>query len=223
MGRVNESFPYLRRALEINPNRAAIHYNLGSALLQTGLAREAIAELQKAVEIDPTYAPAYSLAGYALLQLGQVNDSIDQLKKALAIDPNLASAHFNLANSLLQLGRADEAISHLQQALTIDPGDAEAQKNMAWVLATWPEARIRDGARAVKLAESADQLSGGRNPIMGTTLAAAYAEAGRFPEAIKAAEKALQVANDSGAVALAEAIRAQLALYRSGQPFRDKR
>ncbi len=222
-GQVQESFPFLKRALEIEPNRAAVHYNLASAQMQTGLVREATGELRKVVEIDPTNVPAYSLLGNALLQAGRADESLPPLQKALSMDPDYAPAHFNLANTLLHLGRADEAVAHLQQVLTLDPGDAEAQKNMAWVLATWPEARIRNGAQAVELAESADRLTGGRNPIMGTTLAAAYAEAGRFPEAIKAAEDALQVANDSGLVALAEALRAHIALYRSGHPFRDNR
>ena len=223
MGRVNESFPHLQKALELEPNRATIHFNLGNALLQSGLVDEAIVQLEKATEIDPTYVPAYSNLGHALLIKGRVDESLASLQKALEIDPNYISAHFNLANTLLQMGRGDEAVSHLQFVLTIDPDDAEAQKNMAWVLATCPEARIRDGAKAVELAERANQLTKGQNPIMVVTLAAAYAEVGRFPDATKTAEEALRLANDSGNVALAEGIRGHIQLYRSGHPFRDIR
>ena len=223
MGRVKESFPYLQKALEIEPNRAAVQANLGSALLQTGLVDEAIVHLEEALKIDPTNVSTYSTLGYALLQKGQVDQSLASLQRALAIDPNDVAANFNLANTLLQIGRVDDAISHLQKAMAIVPDDAEAQKNMAWVLATWPEARVRDGAKAVELAERANQLTDGRNPIMGATLAAAYAEAGRFPDATKTAESALEMANNSGNVALAELIRGQIALYRAGQPFRDIR
>jgi tetratricopeptide (TPR) repeat protein len=152
-----------------------------------------------------------------------VDESFAYLEKALEIDPNYVTAYFYLANTLLQMGRADEAVSQLQKVLTINPGDAEAQKSMAWVLATWPEARIRNGAKAVELAEHANRLTGGRNPIIGVTLAAAYAETGRFPDAIKAAEGALQLATDSRNMALAEGIREHIELYRSGQPFRDVR
>ena len=222
MGRISESFPHLRKALEINPNYATTHYNLGNASLQTGLVDEAIVHLQKALEIDPTYVPAYSDLGSALLQKGRLEESFARLQRALEIDPDYKAAHFNLANTLLQMGRVDEGVSHLQKVLTIDPRDTEAQKNMAWVLATSPEARIRDGAKAVELAERANQTES-RNPIMGVTLAAAYAETGRFDDAIKTAERALQLASDSGNVALAEGIRAHIALYRSGQPFRDIR
>jgi protein O-mannosyl-transferase len=223
MGRVNESFPYLQKALEIEPNRAAVHYNLGNALLQTGLLDQAVASFKKAVEVDPTYVPAYSNLGRTLLQMGRADESLVYLQKALEIEPDYVAAHFNLANTLLQMRRADEAVSQLQKVLLIDPDDAEAQKNMAWLLATCPETRVRDGAKALKLAERANQLTNGRNPIMGVTLAAAFAETGRFPDAIRTAQNALQLANDSGNVALAELIRAQVALYRAGRPFRDIR
>ena len=132
-------------------------------------------------------------------------------------------ARFNLANTLLQLRRVDEAVSELQKALIISPNNPEAQKNLAWVLATSSDDRIRDGRKAVALARRANELTRGQNPIIGVTLAAAYAEAGRFPEAVIAAEAARQVANDSGNLRLAEAISGYVQLYRSGQPLRDVR
>jgi protein O-mannosyl-transferase len=223
MGRVRDSLPQLEKAAELQPNSAAIQYNWSSALLQIGLADDAFAHLQRAIEIDPTYVPAYSNMGYILLQKGRPAESLEYLEMALRIDPDFISAHFNIANTLLQLGRAAEALSHLQRALAIDPKDAEARKNMAWILATCPDSRIRDGAKAVDFAERANEFTNGRNPVMVVTLAAAYAEAGRFSDALKTAEKALQLANDSGNVVLAEAARAHIALYRSRQPVRDVR
>jgi hypothetical protein len=90
-------------------------------------------------------------------------------------------------------------------------------------LATCPDAHVRDGAKAVELAEQANQAAGGANPIIAATLAAAYAETGRFSEAIKTAEHALPLATASDNAALADGLRGQIRLYRSGQPFRDKR
>jgi len=224
MGRAEESLAHFQRALEIEPNRvASVHYNLGHALLQKGRADEAVSHLEKALKIDPTYLPARGDLGNALLQIGRVEESFAHLQRALEIDPDYIAAHFNLANTLLQMGRVDEAVLHLQKVLTTNPNDPDAQKNMAWVLATWPEARIRDGAKAIELAERANQLAKGQDPIITLTLAAAYAEGGRFPDAIRTAEAALQLATDSGNVALAKGIRAHIALYRSGHPFRDNR
>jgi protein O-mannosyl-transferase len=222
IGRVDEAFVHLQKALELEPNRAAVQYNFGHALLQIGRAEEAIGHLQRALEIEPGNIAARSDLGGALLRLGRIDESLGQLQKALQLDPNYSPAHANLANTLLQMGRTDEALSHLQKILSLDPHDAEAQKNMAWVLATCPDARIRDGQRAVALAEEANRVEGD-NPVMGVTLAAAYAEVGRFAEAINVAERALQLAIESRNEPLADGIRTHLALYRSGQPVRDIR
>jgi protein O-mannosyl-transferase len=222
MGRVDDAFVHLKKALELEPNRAAVQYNFAHALLQIGRVEEATPHLEKALAIDPTNLAARSDLGSALLRLGRVEESLGQLQKALELDPNYSPAHANLANTLLQMGRTNEALAHLQKILRLDPHDAEANKNMAWVLATSPDARIRDGGRAVALAEEADRIERG-NPIIGATLAAAYAEAGRFAEAINVAERALQLAIDSRNEPLADGIRAHLEFYRAGQPVRDIR
>jgi tetratricopeptide (TPR) repeat protein len=211
-----------RDTLDKNPASWMVQNSVAGILLRKGQVVEALGHLQKALESNPNSVVTHTNFGYALLQIGRVNESLAHLQKALDINPNSTAAHSNLANTLLQLGRVDEAVSHLQWVLVVDHHDAEAQKNMAWVLATCPETRIRDGAKAVELAERANQAER-RNPIMGATLAAAYAETGRFGDAIKTAENALHLAVDSGSVALAERIRAQIALYRAGQPFRDIR
>jgi tetratricopeptide (TPR) repeat protein len=146
-----------------------------------------------------------------------------RFQKAASIGPaSDASAAANLGNALQQEGKMDEAIAQYQKALEIDPSNVEARNNMAWVLATWPETRIRDGKKAVELAERADVLTDRVNPIISVTLAAAYAEAGRFPDALKTAERALTLATGQGNAALTTSIRAQIELYQSGSPFRAR-
>ncbi|MFL6519262.1 MAG: tetratricopeptide repeat protein [Chthoniobacterales bacterium] len=206
-----------------NPNSWMAQNSYAVALTSRNRPEEAIAHFQKALEIDPNYVFAYSNLGHALLLVGRVEESAAYLEKALEIDPNDAGTRSNLANTLLQMGRIDEAIAELRRVLALKPDDAEAQKNMAWVLATSPDDRIRDGIKAVELAERANKLTLNRDPIVGTTLAAAYAETGRFADAIRTAEAALKGAEDSGNVVLANAIRAQILLYRSDQPSRDVR
>lgn len=223
LGRVDESFSPLQKALELDPNRPDVRSNLGNALLRTGRLEESIIQLRAALNIKPDYVFALNHLGAALLLAGRADEAVGCLTKAIATDPNYLSARFNLANTLLQLRRVDEAVSELQKALVISPNNPEAQKNLAWVLATSADDRIRDGRKAVALARRANELTRGQNPIIGVTLAAAYAEAGRFSEAVIAAEAARQVANDSGNPRLAEAINGYVQLYRSGQPFRDVR
>jgi hypothetical protein len=91
---------------------------------------------------------------------------------------------------------------------------------MALVLATSPETGMRNGTEAVELAERADNLTGSGSASISATLAAAYAEAGRFPNAVQTARRALQLATDQGNTALADAIRTQIRLYQSGSPYR---
>ena len=223
LGRIEESFSPLQKALELDPNRPDVRANLGNALLRSGRAEEAIVHFRAALSVQPNYLPALNYLGSALLQTGHPDEAFVSLQKAAEIDANYLPVQFNLANTLLQLRRWDEAVAHLRLALTISPNDPEAMKNLAWVLATCPEARIRDGAEAVALAQRANALTGDRNPIFAVTLAAAYAEAGRFSDAVRTGEAALQSASDSGNPTLADAIRGYIELYRSGQPFRDIR
>ncbi len=101
------------------------------------------------------------------------------------------------------------------------PDDVALLNDTAWVLATNPNASIRNGAEAVELAERAVQLSDGREPAVLGTLAAAYAETGRFPEAVQTARKALDLARQQNNQSLAESNRAKIPLYEAGTPFRD--
>jgi tetratricopeptide (TPR) repeat protein len=197
--------------------------DLGQAVYENGMVGEAIAHFQRALEIDPNQASVLSSLGAALLDAGRADESLAQLQKALEIDPRDGNAHYNLANTLLHMGRADDALAHYDIALGIEPNDIQARNNAAWVLATWPDAQIRNGKKAVALAENADAFTNRRNPIIATTLAAAYAETGRFPEAVKTAERALQLATAQGDAERASSIRAQLTVYKSGLPFRDER
>jgi tetratricopeptide (TPR) repeat protein len=144
-------------------------------------------------------------------------------EEALAIEPNFADAHYNLGNLYLQIGDAHEALTHYQRALDTKPDDIQALNNKAWILATWPNSSVRDGLKAVALAEHADSLSSHRNQVVAATLAAAYAEAGRFPEAVRTAERAIQLAAAEGKETRALAIREQLESYKSGNAFRDNR
>jgi tetratricopeptide (TPR) repeat protein len=121
------------------------------------------------------------------------------------------------------MGKANEALSNYERALEIDPNDTEALNNMAWILATWPDALTRDGAKAVELAERADSLTRGESPVASATLAAAYAEAGRFAEAVKTDQRALRLATAEGDAARADSIRTQIEVYQSGAAFRDHR
>jgi tetratricopeptide (TPR) repeat protein len=221
-GHVDEAIAHFQKALQITPDSAEAHNNLGNALFQKGSVDEAIIQYQTALQINPDYAEAYYNLGNVLIQQGSVDEAIAYFQKALQIKPDYAEAHDNLGNALIERGRLSEAITHYQKALEIKPDYPRALNNLAWTLATSPQASLRNGDKAVELAQRANQLTGGENPTILYTLAAAYAEAGRFPEAVETAQRALQLAETQSNTALADAIRSQLKLYQAGLPFHQE-
>jgi tetratricopeptide (TPR) repeat protein len=173
------------------------------------------------VEANPRSFLAHSSLGGILFRKGKTAAALAQYEAALEIEPKFANAHYDIANILLQTGHPAEAIDHYQKFLEILPDSALAQNNLAWVMATSPLASVRNGPRAVAYARRADQLSGGRNPNIISTLAAAYAEAGQFPEAIATAQKALSLATQGKDTAGIGELRRQLECYRKNLPYRD--
>ena len=112
-------------------------------------------------------------------------------------------------------------MASLQKALSLRQDFPEAQNDLAWVLATSPQPSLRNGRRALELAQQADQSAGGRNPLFLRTLAAACAETGQFSDAIQNNLKANELARSTGQTNLSEHLNAELKLYQSGQPLRQ--
>ncbi|MGH7993499.1 MAG: tetratricopeptide repeat protein, partial [Limisphaerales bacterium] len=218
-GRVEEAVAQYQKALQINPGFAEAHNDLGAALFQQGKVDEAIVQYQRALQIKPDYAEACCNLGSAFRQKERIDEAIVYYQKALRIKPDYAEACYDLGNVFSRKGSMDEAIANYQKALQINPGYLEAQNNLAWVLATCPQASLRNGNQAVALARRANQLTGDENPVVLGTLAAAYAEAGQFPEAVETAQRALHLAETRSDTTLADAIRSQLKLYQAGRPF----
>jgi tetratricopeptide (TPR) repeat protein len=208
------------KALSIQARYPAAHYYLGIALDQNGQIDEAIAHYQEAVKEQPNYPQAYCLLGNNLLQKARVDDAIAAYEQALKSRPTYPEVENNIGLALLQKGRPSEAIAHWQNALAGQSDSVDSLNNLAWVLATFPESWIRNRKQALALAERANQLSGDNNPAILRTLAAAYAETGRFTEARVTAERGLQLANAQENLALVNIFEGDLARYRINTPVR---
>jgi len=219
-GQVDAAMARLEKTLEIEPDHPLAHNKLGEALMRKGRIDEAIIHYQTALEVYTNFADAFSNLGYAYLQEGRADEAMAQYEKALELQPNDVKDHINLGNALLQKGRQREAMAQFQKVLEIEPHYMLADNNLAWVLATSPDASLRNGIKAVELAEEAERLSGNQNPIIMATLAAAYAEAGRFPDAVATIQRALQTATTQNNTPLVDALQMQLRLYEAGSPFR---
>jgi tetratricopeptide (TPR) repeat protein len=202
--------------------QASTNLDIGNALMAMGRTDEAIRQFQNILLLNPYYAKARDNLGLALFRKGNVDGAIVQYQKALQINPDNATAQNNLGNAYFQEGNMEEAIVHYQKALAIKPDYLEAQNILAWILATAPQASLRDGNKAVELAQQANELTGGNNPTILCTLAAAYAEAGRFDDAIQNAKKAMALEQAAGQSSLAEQINDQLKLYEAGIPFHQE-
>ena len=220
-GNVDEAIAHFQKAVQIKPGYVEAYYNAGNALLQKGNVDEAITYYQKALQIIPDYTKACYNLGNALLQKGNVDEAIVYYQKALENHPDYAEAHNNLGNALLKQGRVNEAVTHYQKALQINPDSPDVLNNLAWLLATCPDAHIRDGVQAVKYAERACELTHYGVTVLVGTLAAAYAEAGRFDDALAAAQKACALASAAGEQDLLEKNQKLLALYRAHQPYHE--
>ena len=221
-GQWDEAVPHFRKALEIRPDFADAHNNLGIALASRGQWDEAVPHFRKALEIRPDFADAHNNLGLALASRGEFDEAMVHYRKALEVKPDYAKARKNLDIVQSRWEETRKGLAGRRELLRARPDDAALLNDMAWVLATNPNASLRNGAEAVELAQRAVQLSDGREPAILGTLAAAYAEAGRFPEAVKTAHQALDLATEQNKQSLAESLRAKIPLYEAGTPFWGK-
>ena len=188
---------------------------------QTGYWQNSVTLFSHALAVTGDNARVHANLGMALAAEGKTEEGIQHLLEALRLHPEHAVAHWAVGSGRAQQGRFDEAVQQYEAALSLKPDFAEALNNLAWLRAAHPDAKYRNGAAAVELAERACRLTGQQEPLFIGTLAAAYAEAGRFADAVKAAEKARDLAMTVGQKELAEKNRQLLELYRLGKPFHE--
>jgi protein O-mannosyl-transferase len=208
-------------ALAVIPNNDVAENNLGIIFLGKGKLDQAIALLQAAVDLRPENRFAQDNLAKALLQKGRVDDALVHYRKLLELDPNNIEVHNIVGTVMVQQGHIREGVEEWEKVLLVRPDNGNAMSNIAWVLATSPDASIRDGAKAVRLGEEAMRISVGRIPMIFRTLAAAYAENGQFPEAIQTAQRGIDLANSQGNPGLATELQDAIALYQERQPLRD--
>jgi tetratricopeptide (TPR) repeat protein len=220
-GNIEEAIAHFEQALRIKPDYAEAHSNLGNALVQVGRVREAIGHYEQALRIKPDYAQAHCNLGIALAQTGNIEEAIAHYEQALRVNPDLAEAQLNLGAALVKLDKPNDAIRHYEQALQIRRNYPEALNALAWLLATRESAQGGDPVRAVALAQQACQLTNHQVAMYLDTLAAAYAAAGRFNDAIATAERAVDLARSGGRPRVAEEFESRLQLYRDGHAYRQ--
>jgi len=220
-GRSNEAFELAKRVIQDAPDNPDVFPLLGRLLANNGQFDKAIAAYQEALRITPCNSQVHDDLGTLYLRRDQHNLAAEHFRYVLQIKPDNADAHNNLGIALVRLGRPKEAIAHFSEALRLSPEDVSTLASLAWLRATHANPEIRDGAAAVKLAERACQLTSQPRHELLDVLAAAYAEAGRFTDAVQTAQKAGSLASTAGQQQYADAIRKRVELYEGGHPFRE--
>ncbi len=220
-GNYDVAAEHYRKALQLSPGAAETHYNLAQLLIRQGHPAEAADLLRRSLELRPGYTKAHLALAGLLMIASEHRQAAQHFEAVLAAYPQSAAAHHGLAQVHLAERRIDEAVQHLRLAMQFDSAWAPPVNNLAWILATTTDDDLRDGREALSLSERLCRGSTRRVPTYIDTLAAAHAELGHYDQAASAAETALALALEAGEASLAQKVRARLALYRSGRPYRE--
>jgi tetratricopeptide (TPR) repeat protein len=220
-GQMQRAIGEAQRAVELGPECLSPYPLLAGLLLGSGRAEEAINVARDGLAVSPTNPELHYTLGLILARKGDFASATNQFAYALLLKPAWADVHLTFGQALLHLGDAPNGSRHFQEAARLAPDWPPALNGLAWFLATHPDATVRNGPEAVRLAERACAVTSRRNPELLDTLAAAYAEAGRFPEAINAAQEAITLARTAGDEAAVHQAENMLGFFRSGRPFRE--
>ena len=215
---------HYKEAIKYDPHYTMAINNLGIAYASRNNFNDAIKAYKKVLEIDPENFDAYNNLGNALAQAGEYDEAYKAFSKALELQPGNLDIRYNMANTFILQGKINEAVSEYRKALEINPNNIVSVLKLAWFLATYENSIPQEEREeSLILAKKAQELIGNReHPIVLDTLAAAYGAVGRFDDAIKTAEKALELAAKGNNEKLAGDITKRLELYKKGLPYREK-
>lgn len=214
LGQTAQAVEHYRKALEIEPDLVGAHNNLANVLRAQGQLDEAIGHYREALRIEPDNATIHFNLGDALRDQGKLDDAIAQYRQAVTLKRDYARAHYSLADALRVKGRSRAALAEYRETSRLEPGSPVPLVAMVWLLAADPDASIRDPAEALRLAERAAALTGGRHPIVLDALATAHAAAGHYDRAVALGRQAVAIATSAGAPSqVVSTLQAHLAGY----------
>lgn len=219
LGRSEEARAALRRALELDPGSSRAHHNLGLLFGMAGTPDSALHHLRAAVELDPANRDARFALANLLAGRGECDEAIPHFREVLDSRPEHASARRGLAVCYTRSGRDAEARDLLEAGLKAAPDEPVFREALARILAASRDPAVRDGARALELAQGL--VNGSRSAERLAVLAMAYAAVGRFDAAVEAQQTALRAAERAGATDRLEGLRRDLRRYRQGESARS--
>lgn len=217
--KTDEALKDINEAIKLRPGNPALLRLRAAILAGSGKFSEAIADLEQVRKAQSGEDEVTLALQLGLLYSAQkfYGKAIEQFTKVLEVDPKNVAALRGRADALLSMGRHAEAIKDYEKALEVDPNDSGVLNNLAWVLATSPDDKLRDGKRALELAKKACELTQYKEAHILSTLAAAYAELGDLKTAIEWSKKAVELGEGEEK----EALMKELETYKSGKPMRE--
>jgi tetratricopeptide (TPR) repeat protein len=218
--RLRDAVEYYTKQLDGDPNNDVWFAFRGWARFRQGQTAEALKDYAEAIRLDPRASNWYSNRGVIQLAGKKVDEAIADFTAAVDLTRDNEFAYRNRAAAYARKKDYAKAAADYARAVELNPQSAFNQNQLAWTLATVPDEKVRDGNRAVEVAKKACELTGHKNGGYLDTLAAAYAEVGRFAEAVEWQEKALKVGDMP--IKDQDGARKRLELYKQKKPYRGE-
>ncbi|MDB6027231.1 MAG: hypothetical protein JWM68_3454 [Verrucomicrobiales bacterium] len=219
IGNPTEAIVQFKEALRLNATLAEAHNNIGALLNKSGDNAQAETHFVQAIKLSPTSAEAHRNFASLLLAQGRIKEAITQYEEVIKIKPEEPEGH-SILGRLLAAEKPEAAITQFREVIRLRTNGVTGLNDLAWLLATHPKQTVRNGNEAIKLAERACELTAPPEAKSLDILGAAYAEAGRFDDAVLKAQAAQTLAISSGKKDFAETIGNRIELYKNRQPFR---
>ncbi len=221
VGQRKEARGFFKKAIDLDPRSDEAYFQLGVISRREGKLEEAKKMFLRALDFHPDNPNVHNNLGVTLLEQQEFGDAARALNKALEIYPEHINARYNLGLALWSLGKTERAVQEYRKILSVKPNWAIAANSLAWILATDRNNEIRNGIEAIRWARIACKGDGRKNPEYLDTLGAAYAEAGRFEEAVRTARESLTLARSAGDADLAEEVEKRLQFYKAEKAFTE--
>ncbi|MEK6643089.1 MAG: tetratricopeptide repeat protein [Planctomycetota bacterium] len=220
-GKLQEAEQHLLAAVRLHPKLVGAVENLAIVQDRLGKTPDAIEHFEAALLLKPHSVNALFNYGMLHFRRGHMDDARAKFLAALAVDPAHAMTHYQLGCLLVSQGRSSEGLDEWRRAIRQVHPQLDTMNNLAWILATADDDSLRNGSEAVAVAEQGCALTNRQDPALLDTLAAAYAEAKRFNDAVVTAEQSVARWRVMSAVDSEKEVARRLEGYRAGRPHRE--